>query len=345
MTTPTLIVKTPIGSDPKVPVAVSVCMPVYNGTHFLPRAFESLAAQTFQNFELIIVDDGSTDGSADAARALFSRHHLHGTIIRTKNCGPEHARDVARDGARGQYIAHLDCDDSWDPSYLTTMTELLQRHPDLDLVYCDFTQVAPDGSTTLKSKISPWINLTLATRDGNLYTFSRGQFFKLLLGGQVLFPSCTMYTKALATRTGPYTPDLADVRTSLDWYFGLRASRTGAIAFLNRSLVRRYLHDNNVSGDLLKTTGSNVRVINQILSDQTLTPGERRVARARGAMISTWAADISLRVNQNHLTAIQWSLRSIRYRPNRRAAWLLLLSFVPRALVAIVRRAQRAVRH
>ena len=323
---------------------VTICMPVYNGKTFLPRAFESLAAQTFKDFEILIVDDGSTDGSAAQAEELLVRHELHGTVIRIANGGPEHARDIARAHAQGKIIAHLDCDDTWDPSYLMIMCGILRSHPKVDLVYCDFIQESDDGQTTLKSEISPWIDLTQATRDGDLYCYPQGGFFKLLLSGQVLFPSCTIYTSELATRTGPYTEVLADVRTSLDWCFGLRASRTGTIAFLNRPLARRYLHKNNISGDLVRTTGSNVRVLDWILSDRTLSKDERRIARARGAMISIWACDITLRVNRRHWLAIKWALTSLRFRFNWKAVRLLALTSVPRFVVDGARKLQGIAR-
>ena len=75
--------------------AVSVCMPVFNGAEFLPRAFSSLATQTFKDFELIVVDDGSTDDSLKQAEHLLVIHNLQGSVIRTANQGAEQARDVA----------------------------------------------------------------------------------------------------------------------------------------------------------------------------------------------------------------------------------------------------------
>ncbi len=328
----------------KVP-AISVCMPVYNGKTFLPRAFQSLAAQTFRDFEIIIVDDGSTDGSANEGQRLLLDNHLQGTVIRTTNQGAEQARDVACAHARAMVIAHLDCDDIWDSSYLSTMIAILKSHPDLDLVYCDILQESAEGGAILKSAISPWIDLSQASREKDLYIFPSGRFFKLLLGGIVLLPSCTVYTKALYKRAGPYSASIPEARTSLDWYFGLRASRSGTIAFLRRPLVRRYLHGANASGDLVKLTTWNVRVLQSILADRTLSKDERRIACAKGAVISIWACDITLRIDQNHWSAIKWALTSLRFRINWHAARMLVLSLIPRFFVEGVRKIQATVRN
>ena len=204
--------------------AVSVCMPVFNGAEFLPRAFSSLATQTFKDFELIVVDDGSTDDSVKQAEHLLVIHNLQGSVIRTANQGAEQARDVACMHARGEVIAHLDCDDSWDPSYLAVMLGILQSRAEVDLVYCDMIQESPNGHRIVKSEVATWIDLSQASRDNDLYVFPPGIFFQLLLNGNVLLPSCTMYRKTLSMEAGPYTKVLSDMRISLDWCFGLRAS-------------------------------------------------------------------------------------------------------------------------
>lgn len=325
--------------------SVSVCMPVFNGAKFLPGAFSSLAAQTFRDFELIVVDDGSTDDTADQAEGLLAAHGLQGRVIRSSaNQGCEQARDVACMHARGEIIAHLDCDDTWDKGYLAVVFGILQSHSEVDLVYCDIIQESPDGTRVLKSKVATWIDLSQANRDNDLYVFPAGRFFKLLLNGTVLLPSCTVYRKALYIQAGPYSKVLSDMRMSLDWCFGLRASRHGTIGFVNRPLVHRAVHESNTSGDLVRVMACNVRVLRWVLADPVLSEEERRVALARGAVICTWACDAMLRVRGSRWGAAKWAITSLRFRFNRSAATLLALTLVPRFLVRGVRNAQAMVR-
>ena len=320
--------------------AISVCMPVFNGATFLPRAFSSLASQTFRDFEIIVVDDGSTDKSADQAEHLLASLTLRGSVIRTTNKGAEQARDVACMHARGEILAHLDCDDSWDPSYLSVMFNVFQSHPDVDLIYSDMIQESPDGQTVLKSEVATWIDLSQASRNDDLYVFPPGRFFQMLLNGMVLLPSCTAYRKSLYDQAGPYCKVLSDMRMCLDWCFGLRASRCGTIAFVHRPLVHRPVYGGSTSGDLVRLTTCNVRVLRWILSDSTLSEQERRTALGRGAVICTWACDQMLRIRENHLAAAQWAITSLRFRFNWRATRLLALTLIPRFVIHGVRKAQ-----
>lgn len=312
---------------------ISVCMPVFNGREFLPRAFTSLAEQTFKDFEVIVVDDGSTDGSAELAESLMAQHHVSGTVIRSVNRGPEQARDLACRHIRSVVIAQCDCDDRWEPTYLDDMLAVLRRHPEVELVYCDLIERFTDGRAQLKSDVAKWIDLTRAVRDGDVYIFDRGSFFKMLLSGQVLFPPCTMYTKALYERVGPYADKLPALRISLDWFFGLRAARTGVIAFLSRPLLQKYSHDGNVSGNLIRTVSCSVQVLDSLLGDGELGNAERHAARTRGALISSWAAYEAWRTENDRWAAFGWAKKSLRYKWSWRSIRIAAACLIPPSII------------
>lgn len=317
--------------------SISVCMPVYNGSAFLDRAFECLSQQSYKDFEVIVVDDGSKDDSADKAKQLMTHYSLSGRVVTTDNQGPEQARDLACTYAVGSVIAPFDCDDWWEPDYLASMLSALQSHPDIDLVYCDFVEVNSETWTSsLKSQSTPWIDLTLAARDGDLYRFKQGVFFPLLLQGQVLFPPCTMYRRSLYERAGVYA-DLPDLRVSLDWSFGLRASQAGGVAFLARALLKKFLHGGNVSGDPIRTCTSDLRVMDSLMQTGMLKWSERRqltrLAARRAALVA-----YAFRVNrQQRWPSFVWSLRSLRYQWSSTAVRLAVTALLPSGILQKMR--------
>jgi len=105
---------------------VSVIIPVYNGARYLRAALESVFAQTYRPFEVIVVDDGSVDDSGDIAQSFPEVRYL-----RQENQGVAAARNNAIDAARGEFFAFLDQDDLWTPEKLRLQIGHLLSHPDL----------------------------------------------------------------------------------------------------------------------------------------------------------------------------------------------------------------------
>lgn len=120
---------------------VSVVMPVYNGERFLRESLDSVFAQTFQDFEMLCVDDGSTDNSA----AVFEQYGARIRVLRQKNAGQSAARNVGVTLAKGQYIAFLDQDDLWYPSKLMRQVAAIEADPRVVLVHCDFDRIDEKG--------------------------------------------------------------------------------------------------------------------------------------------------------------------------------------------------------
>lgn len=324
--------------------AVSVCMPVFNGARFLSRALASLSDQTFRDFEVVVVDDGSTDGSAEAARRLLAHHGLNGRVIRTENRGNAHARDLSCQSARAELIAPLDCDDSWDPRYLQEMLAVVRSDERIDLVYCDLREIFADGREILKSGIATWVDTSQADSDGDAHVFRRGAFFKMLLRGQVLFPSCTIYRKALYREVGGYAAKLPELPTSLDWYFGLRAARAGTVAFLKRPLLHKHARSDSVSNtSFIRTASSSARILETLLSDPTLRPEERRGACWRGALISYHCAHESWATHRNQIEAMKWVFRALRFGWSWEVTKLATKILIPRILIEKLRPTAHAV--
>lgn len=110
---------------------VSVVIPTYNYAHFLREAIESVLAQTFRDFEVIVVDDGSTDNTPEVVAQFGDRVQY----IRQANQGPNAARNTGVLAARGEFIALLDADDLWLPDKLSRQVALADTRPEAGLIY------------------------------------------------------------------------------------------------------------------------------------------------------------------------------------------------------------------
>lgn len=124
---------------------VSIITPVYNAARWLPDMLASVSAQTFTQWEHLLVDDGSTDGSQSLIEAA-SRMDSRIRLLRTeRNGGPSAARNLAIAAACGRYIAFLDADDLWLPEKLTRSVEWMSMHG-YAFIYHDYCHLSPDGA-------------------------------------------------------------------------------------------------------------------------------------------------------------------------------------------------------
>ena len=123
---------------------VSIVLPTFNRKATLMRAVRSILAQTYAAFELIVVDDGSTDGSTDGLERLDQRIK----VLRRTNAGAAAARNAGIAAARGKYLTFLDSDDEWFPNFLALTVGFLDRHPEEKMVATESLDVKPDGRQT-----------------------------------------------------------------------------------------------------------------------------------------------------------------------------------------------------
>lgn len=125
--------------------AVSVIVPTYNRRALLPRALDSIVAQTFDNWEIVLVDDGSTDGTEDVAARYQERLKERFIYIPQLHKGSSRARNRGIDACSGRFVAFLDSDDEFLPTKLERQLGLFDLRPDLGLVYSDYAFVDLDG--------------------------------------------------------------------------------------------------------------------------------------------------------------------------------------------------------
>lgn len=116
----------------------SVIMPLYNKAPYVAKAIGSVLAQTISDYEMIIVDDGSKDGSGEIAERMIEGND-HCKLIRQKNAGVSVARNNGVAASRGDYLCFLDADDWWEPTFLEEMKILIEEFPDAGIYGTNYT--------------------------------------------------------------------------------------------------------------------------------------------------------------------------------------------------------------
>ena len=129
----------------------SVIIPLYNKAPYVAKAIGSVLAQTFTDYELVVVDDGSRDDSAEmAAKAMAGRPDCR--LIRQENAGVSMARNNGVTASQGDYLCFLDADDWWEPTFLEEMSKLIEEFPDAGIYGTSYTIV---NETRHKTRVAP----------------------------------------------------------------------------------------------------------------------------------------------------------------------------------------------
>ncbi len=133
-------------TEPGPAPRVSVVIPTYNAAAFVEAAIASVAAQSFRDLEVILVDDASRDDTARRAAAALAASGLpHQVFVQARNGGPAVARNRGVAAARGTYVAFLDADDVWLPGKLAAQVRIMDAEPRVTLCGCQATWVSSDG--------------------------------------------------------------------------------------------------------------------------------------------------------------------------------------------------------
>jgi cellulose synthase/poly-beta-1,6-N-acetylglucosamine synthase-like glycosyltransferase len=125
----------------------SVIIPLYNKAPYVAKAIGSVLAQSFNDYELIIVDDGSKDKSAEiAAKAIEGQSNCH--LVRQENVGVSMSRNNGVAASQGDYLCFLDADDWWEPTFLEEMSKLIEEFPDAGIYGTNYTIVSEHNHKT-----------------------------------------------------------------------------------------------------------------------------------------------------------------------------------------------------
>ena len=209
--------------EPPTEGLVTCVVPVYDGERFLAEALDSALAQDYEPMEIVVVDDGSTDGTPDVAAGYGDRIRY----LRQENAGPSAARNRGLEASRGEFVSFLDADDLWVPGKTTLQVETLRERPGLD--WC----------------VGHIRDFFMPERQEEAEEHGDHPFHRQRPG----FSPCTLLARRdLFEEIGGFDPELRHGEDT-DWF--LRAlARDGEYEILPDLLVERRLHGENATLDV-----------------------------------------------------------------------------------------------
>ena len=213
---------------------VSIIIPTYNRANLLSRAIKSVLNQTFKDFELIIVDDGSTDNTKQVVEK-FQKEDSRIKYIWQENSGaPARPKNTGIKNAKGNYIAFLDDDDEWLPEKLEKQLKLFESSSNLGFVGCNI--LVTNNKNKKSSKVY------------KMPTYSESIFFeKLFEGNFILTSSCVVIKREVLNKIGLFDENL---KFGDDWDLWLRIAKKYKFDFAPEFLIKYYIHGGNIIPNL-----------------------------------------------------------------------------------------------
>lgn len=221
----------PVGETHATPL-VSVIIPTFNRAHVLPRAINSVLTQSFEDYELLVVDDGSTDGTAELMASYMHGHPCVRYLVQPANEGVSAARNRGLKESRGRLIAFLDSDDEWLPDKLTAQVSFFDKAPrDVGLLY--------GGVRTVGA--SSWVFRPQA----------RGWIHPLLLERNVIHStSNVMIRREVFEKIGGFHEQIPAIE---DWDYWIRVAKDFAIDYIEEDQSYYYASPDDLNRKSLAT--------------------------------------------------------------------------------------------
>jgi hypothetical protein len=310
---------------PSLPL-ISIVIPAYNAEAFIAEAIDSVLAQDYLSYEIIVVDDGSTDNTP----GILETYQNHLRVIRQPNAGLGPARNAGITAARGELIAFLDADDRWLPEKLSKQYECLTHHPKAGLVHSDLLEWRPQESTQTHRELG------------------RGEFqgscLQRLIHNNRVLPSTVLVKKECLDRVGNFDPKPSGVE---DWDLWLRIARQYDFAFVAEPLVLYRMHDANMSANSLRMRTGEFYVLQKTLANmpeltQAIDP----------ASLHKRMYDLAFDIGYHHFqlgnlsAAREYFLKALGFRSFSAKAWgYLLACYLPQKAVNSIRNGKQKFAH
>jgi glycosyltransferase involved in cell wall biosynthesis len=299
--------------------AVSVIVPAYNVSRYIAEALDSVLAQTFEDYEIVVVNDGSPD--TEELERVLEPYRRRIIYLKQENRGLSGARNTGIRAARAPFVGLLDGDDVWEPEFLSTMIGELRRDPSVGVLYCDaiYFGDTPEAGRTF---------MELHPSSGEV-TFER-----------LLAQECNVISSVVARRELLLCAGLFDesLRSSEDFDLWLRILKAGGrISYLRRPLMRYRRHGASLSADPVWMCKHILRVLDKAEQTLDLTGAEGDVLRRQRRR---YEAELNFNEGKRAFfggdteRAIASLTKANALLPNRKVALTLrLLRVAPRALL------------
>jgi glycosyltransferase involved in cell wall biosynthesis len=203
---------------------VSVIIPTYNSEDYINEAIKSVLSQTYKNYEIIIVDDGSSDNTA----TLLKKYQGRLKYFYQNNQGSAAARNLGLNNSSGEFIAFLDSDDVWFPEKLEKQVRIMKENPRLAFVFAAAYMVNESGEI-----VKCWDNKNEPTMD-----------FKRLYEKNFICTSTVLLRRYCLERIGNFDENL---KMSQDWDLWLRLAKKFEFKFICQPLINYRMHSNNIT--------------------------------------------------------------------------------------------------
>ena len=265
------------------PPLVSIIVPAYRAEKFLPATLESVALQTFKNWELIVVDDGSPDDTYAVARQYAEKlpriqafTQSNGGPAAARNAGYRHSNPAA------PYVAFLDGDDCWEPRALEDLKNALEAVPDACGVHALARLIDVEGrllpddyniARCRERKRFDW-GASAPGAEGQITNFEM-----LVVENPILTPGVVLLRRAAIEASGLFDPELFGTE---DWEIWTRLSRVRPFVFLNQVVLNYRKHPQSVSQKGRSMNRNEMVARKKIINSPQNTPAQRELAR-RGA--------------------------------------------------------------
>ena len=261
---------------------VSAIMPLYNGARFLPAALDSALAQTLRDIEVIVVDDGSTDGAGAIADAYAARHPGIVRVLHQPNRGMCHARNAALAAARGTYFALLDADDIWLPHHIEDSVALLQRRPEVALVHADIERIDADGRSLGRAR-RYWDRIRIDA------------FAALFLRREHVCCTTAVFRRQVVERVGGFDAHFNRLGCE-DRDMWLRIATVAELAYIDDLHARYRLHGSNASLNLERMRQARLRLVEKFGETVRGRPLRRRALAAADVNLGDELMDAAKRL-------------------------------------------------
>jgi GT2 family glycosyltransferase len=329
---------------------VSVIVPTYNRVDCLPATLDCVLAQTHTDWELILVDDGSTDDTRQVIEAQFANDDRLRYIYQP-NAGVSHARNTGLSAAKGDFIAFLDSDDCWKPWKLTAQLACMDQFPQVGMVWTDMEAVDEYGtlleprhlrtmysayryhrmdqlfSGSVEAKAIPGMP-AVAAFDDDKAIFYYGDIFPAMILGSLVHTSTVMLRRDRAKAVGGFDESLK--YSGEDYDFHLRTCREGQVGLLD---VPSMEYRKGRADRLTRHTDATAINFLATVKKAVAADGGERLPKQKVEHVlmeaHAWVAEEKFKLRD--ATAVRHhALQSLRRKPRqRRLVALVLLSYVP----------------